>query len=257
MSYVIGAFCTQQGERTNILLTSSSVPQRLYLIQITTGLSIPCYLIQTSDGKNILIDSGLPAQMPEGFRLPPDLPQITFGKNVVEQLAILGVQPSDIDILIATHFDMDHAGRHDEFPGAEIVVQKRHHELARSGSPRFAASRSHWDHPALQYRFIEGDTELLPGLELIETSGHATGHQSVLVRLPHTGPVLLAIDAVASQGAFTMERKAGPRDENEQELLASTRKLLDLVERERVNLVVFGHDTQQWETLKKAPEYYD
>jgi N-acyl homoserine lactone hydrolase len=39
-------------------------------------------------------------------------------------------------------------------------------------------------------------------------------------------------------------------------LLASTRKLLDLVEREQVKLVIFGHDGQQWRTLKKAPEYY-
>jgi hypothetical protein len=35
-------------------------------------------------------------------------------------------------------------------------------------------------------------------------------------------------------------------------LLASTRKLLDLVEREQVKLVIFGHDGQQWQTLKKA-----
>lgn len=36
-------------------------------------------------------------------------------------------------------------------------------------------------------RLVDGDTELLPGLELIETSGHVPGHQSVLVRLPKTG----------------------------------------------------------------------
>ena len=43
---------------------------------------------------------------------------------------------------------------------------------------------------------VDGDTELLPGVTLIETSGHAPGHQSVLVRLPKTGAVLLVIDAV-------------------------------------------------------------
>jgi N-acyl homoserine lactone hydrolase len=40
-------------------------------------------------------------------------------------------------------------------------------------------------------------------------------------------------------------------------LRASTRRLLDLVERERVAVVVFGHDGEQWRTLKKAPEFYD
>jgi N-acyl homoserine lactone hydrolase len=32
--------------------------------------------------------------------------------------------------------------------------------------------------------------------------------------------------------------------------------MLDLVGRERIGLVIFGHDKEQWETLKKAPESY-
>jgi hypothetical protein len=35
---------------------------------------------------------------------------------------------------------------------------------------------------------------VLPGLTLIETSEHVPGHQSVLVRLPKTGTILLTID---------------------------------------------------------------
>jgi N-acyl homoserine lactone hydrolase len=111
-------------------------------------------------------------------------------------------------------------------------VQRQHYELARGGYARFAATRSQWDHPALRYRLVEGDTELLPGLELVESSGHVPGHQSVLVRLPKTGAVLLTIDAVARQRSFTPEREAGPSDENEEMLRASTRKLLDLAQRE-------------------------
>src|SRR5262249_25188524 len=107
------------------------------------------------------------------------------------------------------------------------------------------------------YRMVDGDTELLPGLTLLETSGHTTGHQSVLVRLPQTGSVLLVIDAVVMQRLFTPDRQAGPLDENEEQLRASTRKLLDVAERERAALVVFGHDGLQWPMLKRAPEYYE
>jgi N-acyl homoserine lactone hydrolase len=114
-----------------------------------------------------------------------------------------------------------------------------------------------WDQPTLRYRLIKGDTQLLPGLTLLETSGHATGHQSVLVRLPQTGPVLLAIDAVVLQRLFTPERRAWPDDEHEEQLRASTRKLLDLVEREHVALVVFSHDGKPWQKLKKAPACYE
>ena len=129
--------------------------------------------------------------------------------------------------------------------------------MARSGHPRFAPARAHWDHPALRYQLIDGDTELLPGLTVLETSGHAPGHQSVLVRLPRTGLVLLAIDAIVLQRLFTPERRAWPTDDDEEQLRASTRKLLDLVEHEQVALVIFGHDGRQWQTLRKAPAHYE
>jgi N-acyl homoserine lactone hydrolase len=59
------------------------------------------------------------------------------------------------------------------------------------------------------------------------------------------------------QRTFTVDRKAWPTDDNEQQLRASTRKLLDLVEREQIKLVVFHHDGYQWKSLKKSPEYYE
>jgi N-acyl homoserine lactone hydrolase len=246
---------------TTMIVTS---PQRLYLMQLgtttlplatgrTLAMSNGCYLVQTSDGKNILIDSGLPAD----YVPPPGTPPAENKKNVLEHLADLGLRPDDITMLICSHFDVDHAGHHDAFAKAELIVQREHYELARSGHARFVAARAHWDQPALHYRLIEGDTQLLPGLTLLETSGHVPGHQSVLVHLPQTGPVLLAIDAVVQQRLFTPDRRAWPDDENEEQLRASTRKLLDLVEREHVALVVFGHDGQQWQTLKKAPLYYE
>jgi len=92
-------------------------------------------------------------------------------------------------MVIDTHFDIDHAGHNNAFPNAELIVQRQHYESAQGGNPRFARSRSQWDLSSSQYRFVDGDTELLPGLELIETSGYVPGHQSVLVRLPETGPV--------------------------------------------------------------------
>ena len=236
--------------------TTSAAPERLYLMQVAyipeRNLPFVCYLVQMSDGTHVLIDSGLPANI----HLPPGMPMPDMGKDVVEQLALIDLQPADIDLLICTHFDGDHSGHHAAFPNAELIVQRQHYELARSGYKRFAGTRDQWDAPALHYQMIEGDTRLLPGLDLIETSGHVPGHQSVLVRLPQTGPVLLTIDAVSQQQAFTPDRKASPMDEDEEMLRASTRKLLDLVEREHVALTIFGHDGAQWQTLKKVPDYY-
>jgi N-acyl homoserine lactone hydrolase len=242
---------------------NSTGPAKLYLMQLSaTTVPLPAdgkmemimaaYLIVTSDGKHILIDSGM---YPE--TMPPGLPPMRERKNVLEHLAELCVAPKDIDIVICTHFDVDHAGYHDAFPKAEFVVQRRHYEIARGGTPRYAAARQHWDHPVLRYRLIDGDAELLPGISLIETSGHAPGHQSVLVHLPKTGAVVLAIDAVVLQRCYTVERKAWPKDDNETQLRASTKKLMDIVEREHSQLIVFGHDGEQWQGLRRSPNFYE
>lgn len=242
---------------------SVDTPAKLYLLRLSTtslpigegrflDLALGCYLIETLEGRHILVDSGMtPGVKPAG-------PSFSESEsNVIEQLSALGLRPEDIHTVLCTHFDVDHAGYHDAFSNAEFIVQRAHYDLARGGHPRFAEARAHWDHPSLRYRLIEGNAEVLPGLTLIETSGHVTGHQSVLIRLPRTGPVLLAIDAVMMQHLFTPDRKAWPHDENEEQLRASTRKLLGIVERESVSLVVFGHDGRQWQSLKTSPEFYD
>jgi N-acyl homoserine lactone hydrolase len=230
---------------------------------ITVGpftLPVPCYLIQTKNGKNILIDSGFPRtekteEVKEdalGRRLI-----ITHSKDVIEQLATIGVQPADIDLLICSHYDGDHVGNHAAFPHARFVVQRLHYEAAMAGDPRFADFRSQWDQPLSRCQLVDGDMELIPGIELIETSGHVVGHQSVLVHLPKTGSVLLAIDAVAVQSVFTSDRPVDPMEVDGVAAVASTRKLLDLVEKRHVSLVIFGHDSSQWSTLEQLPDFFD
>jgi N-acyl homoserine lactone hydrolase len=164
---------------------------------------------------------------------------------VVAQLAALGLKPGDITYLVATHLDPDHAGGTNEFPDSEIVIQREHLEAARAEvHPRFAVTRTNWDAPGLRYKVVEGDTELIPGVELIAASGHVPGLQAVLVRLPQTGPVLLASDAMTL-------------DMDEAGVRASTRKQLDLAEREGVKLIIYGHNAAQWKTLRTAPEFYE
>lgn len=233
---------------------SQNAVKRLYLMQVGSmpqyEIPIVCYLVQTGDGRNILIDSGLPAVIPE------EESDFENGPDVIEQLASLGLTPDDIDTVISTHYDIDHAGRHAAFTKAQYVVQRAHH-LDAATNPRFAALRAEWDQPMERIRLVDGDTELLPGLELIETSGHVPGHQSVLVRLPQTGAVLLTVDAVPFGEGFTRDVKADGSDPDAEAIRASTIKLLDLVERENIGLVIFGHDTAQWGTLRKAPAFYD
>jgi N-acyl homoserine lactone hydrolase len=79
----------------------------------------------------------------------------------------------------------------------------------------------------------------------------------VLVRLPKTGAILLTIDAVPFAAGFTRDEQDDGSNPEAEAIRASTIKLLDLVEREHIGLVIFGHENEQWEGLKKLPEYYE
>lgn len=233
---------------------SQNTMKRLYLMRVGSmpeyQIPIVCYLVQTNDGKNILIDSGLPEIIPD------DQQEFVNEQMLVEQLHTIGLQPGDIDMVISTHYDFDHSGNHAAFTRAQYIVQRAHHEHA-PGSPRFAPTRPQWDQPIERIRLVDGDTQLLPGLELIDTSGHVPGHQSVLVRLPKTGAVLLTIDAVPFREGFVRDAADDGSNPDAAAIRASTNKLIDLVERAKVDLVVFGHEHEQWEALRKLPEYYD
>lgn len=234
-------------------MTQTAV-KRLYLMHVGSmpqyQIPIVCYLVQTEDGRNILIDSGLPEVLPE------EASNFVNGHDVIQQLASIGIEPDDIDTVISSHYDLDHAGRHAAFTKAQYVVQRAHHLDAMS-NPRFAVIRPQWDQSLNRILLVDGDTELLPGLELIETSGHVPGHQSVLVRLPETGAVLLTIDAVPFAEGLTRDQERQDDGQTDAEASrASTLKLLDLAEGEKRVLVIFGHDTAQWAELNKLPEYY-
>lgn len=230
---------------------------RLYLmvlgVMTSTQAPVPGYLIQTDAGDNVLVDTGY---RPSGD--PAEPIGVDGEHDLLLRLGEIGVRPGDVRYVVCSHFDPDHAGNHDLFPDAEFVVQREHHEAARAGSiPRLGSARPHWDAPGLRYKLIDGDHTLLPGIELVESGGHVPGHQSVLVRLPNTGPVLLAIDAIPMSIALDPEqRPVFPFDLDEAALRDSTRKLVALAGQENA-LIIHGHDAAQWATLRTAPGYYD
>lgn len=234
---------------------------RLALLQY--GLSsvdqspIPGYLIETGSGQRILVDTGLPAST-VGTEAFPGF-HISAEDMVTHQLALVGLKPSDIDTLVCTHFDFDHAGAHDLFTGATCIVQRAQYESAHDGATtRYDRCRQHWDHPQLRYELVDGDTTLAPGVELIETSGHVPGHQSVLVRLPITGPVLLAIDAAPGSAQLDPQTyQPNPFDTDPAQARASLQKLRELIIRERVAITICGHDAKGWGALRKAPMFYE
>ena len=96
------------------------------------------------------------------------------------------MKPSEIKYLAISHTHPDHIGNVELFPHSMLLVQKAEYEWP---SP-FGVGRFKPEHPATK---LEGDHDVFGdgSVMLIATPGHTPGHQSLLVRLPKTGALLL------------------------------------------------------------------
>jgi len=227
--------------------------------------AFPGYLVALNDGRQILIDTGPnrrhirePMYEYAGTNFADHLqPQMTDADDPRYRLAELGLTEADIDILVLTHTHFDHAGNAADFTSSEIVIHRDAYADGRDRAERGTAGglpEHGADGQPLNVRIITSDTELVPGVTLLHTPGHANGHLSVMLRLPQSGTIILAIDAIysrANRDAANYKVGANPTQG-----LASATRLISLAEQENA-LLIYGHDPRQWQQLKKAPEKYE
>jgi N-acyl homoserine lactone hydrolase len=224
---------------------------------VNEGQSMPfagnCYLIKHAKGW-FLWDTGIPdavAAMPDGLA-PSDPKAIHWyrPKTLAAQLAQIGVKPSDITAMAVSHSHPDHIGNVEMFPTAMLYVQKAEYEWpGPNNEPRFKK-----EHPVT---LLEGDRDVFGdgGLEILSTPGHTPGHQSLLVKLPKTGEVLLTGDAVHFKSNWDNRRVPSLNFDKEQ-TLASMEKIAATLKKDNAQLWI-NHDKAQRDTLRLAPEFYD
>jgi N-acyl homoserine lactone hydrolase len=214
-------------------------------------LPVPGYVIQ-AEAALILVDTGMPRAVLAGADDIGPLMRPRGGEeaHVTSRLAALGISPGAITHVVATHFHFDHAGGLGEFPQAQIVAQRAAVEAARIGSRREQALVRT---PDLNWQVVDGDTDLVPGVRLLRTDGHAVGHQSVLVTLSGGARFLLAIDAIYSRDQLAADDWGAYVDADAAR--ASANRVQDLAAALGATLV-YGHDAAQWRTLRHAPEWY-
>ena len=103
------------------------------------------------------------------------------GVPIEESLGKYGISPSDIKTIVMTHLHSDHVLNAKKFPNAKVIVQEEELEFARNPHPLFSAIfRDEW-YEGLDFKTIQGDTEVIPGVKAVFTPGHTPGGQSVSV----------------------------------------------------------------------------
>lgn len=222
-------------------------------------IGISGYLIQTSANENILIDTGFPAKYAQNAKSATAQDGLGgFGKvlsltseNLAPaQLALLGLAPSDIDLMVQSHTHIDHVGFIDSFPGVPIVIAAAERALSK---PLYWSGKQPIDWPNAPYVTLDTDTMLGPGFEALLVPGHTPGQLAFSILLPKTGSVMLTSDAI-SRPAELDTKFAGAW--NEEQALFHANRLLARAITER-SMLIYGHSPEQWSKLRKAPDWYD
>jgi len=211
------------------------------------------------EGLNILFDTGMHPvhiQDPQAtFRGTPHvgriLPVMHEQDRLENRLAEIGLGPEDIHFVVNTHLHFDHAGSNYLFTNSVILVQRDHYQQACDNLGSFQAK--YWHLPDLTYELVEGDLNLAPGVQVIKAPGHAKGFQAPVIRLPDSGVIVLAGDAISMEENLKADRWEGTW--NPTKARASARRLAAIAKAGGGKLV-FGHDPEFWKTLKLSPEYY-
>lgn len=148
-------------------------------------------LLVRAHGKNILLDTGI------GDKMPPKLVEIYAidrTTHLDHSLAGIGLTADDIDIVVATHLHFDHFGGSTMREGEALVP--------RFKNARYLIRRGDWEdatHPHDRNRasylpenflpladagvidFVEDDGEVMAGISVWRTGGHAMFHQWIRV----------------------------------------------------------------------------
>lgn len=212
-----------------------------------------CYLIKHAKGW-FLWDTGIAdsvAAMPNGLA-PADPKAVTWRrpKTLAAQLGQLGVKPDDVKAMAVSHTHPDHTGNVELFPQSMLYVQKAEYDWpGANNTPRFKPS-----HPV---ELLTGDKDVFGdgSVTILSTPGHTPGHQSLLVKLPKTGAVVLSGDAVHFKDNWDNRRVPSMNVDKDQSS-ASMQKIADTLAKEKGQLWI-NHDKAQRDSQKLAPEFYD
>jgi len=226
-------------------------------------LAVPicAYLLDTAQGL-VMFDTGLNSSrlahdaharalfVNDKFPAPP----IVFPEHeLLPQLAAIGVAPDDVSQVILSHTHIDHVGALHYFRRARVVIQRLEHEAAFSDEGRARFYFADIAGRDLDWHLIDGDCEIMPGLDAILTGGHRPGHQSLVVRLPESGTKVLTADVADLRENFDKEILGSAVDDAA--ALASIRRLNAIVASTGAELVPL-HDPDFVHNARLAPLFY-
>ncbi|MGH8629926.1 MAG: N-acyl homoserine lactonase family protein [Burkholderiales bacterium] len=220
-----------------------------------------CYLVRHDKGW-MLWDTGLSdsiASTPEGVSVLGGLLVLRVNRTLASQLAEIGLSPVDVTHLAISHFHSDHCGNANLFTTATLYIQQPEYDAAFGPEPaKFGFVPANYErlraNPVVK---LNGDHDVFGdgSVVILTTPGHTPGHQSLLVRLPKSGAVLLSGDMVHFDSNWSNRRV--PSRNFDRDLSARTMERVSAFLAANNARLWINHDKAQSAAIAHAPEYVE
>lgn len=129
---------------------------------------------------------------------------ITLARTSAQALNEIGVSCADVSAIVLTHLHFDHSGSLNDFPNAQVYVQRSDMDFYTGPFMRFPLCSSAVESVDLaaietiradgRLNLLVGDAEIAPGIKVHHVGGHTPGMQMVSVT-GESRRVVLASDA--------------------------------------------------------------
>lgn len=221
-------------------------------------LADPCYLIRHPKG-DFLWDTGLEqslADIPGGVTYEVHATEMNV--KLTDQLAALGLAPTDIDYMAFSHWHPDHSGNAALFAASTFIANAAEHAFIFSD-----ALRGDDETFALFAPLENAETILFSGTHDVFGDGtaiikhimrgHTVGHAVLELNLPLAGTLLFTGDLYTHAGG--REARAVPTFASSKEQLLNSMDAFEALASASSARIVIQHEPSHFEALPKFPAY--
>ena len=241
---------------------TNNTPERFNLKReevSNTLMSDMCFLVVHPKG-TLLWDTGIPDRFtgrPLGENQSSQYVAYIRMRSLTSQLLEIGYKPEDIKYLALSHAHWDHSGNANEFARTATWLVSQKERDFMFGPNGLERGRSFWD------QLKDAKTTIIPDdydvfgdgtVVLKHTPGHTPGHLVAVVKLAHTGPVILGGDLYHYNEEITLNRM--PDAEKTTETPQSRAMVIALAKKLNAQIWI-AHDMALSLRLNFEPAFYD
>ena len=165
-----------------------------YMMNFQKEIWVPIvsWYIRAAD-HHVLVDTGAPADV-MGKHWYGDYEEIMGFEDALNSV---NTSIEEIDVIIQTHLHFDHCGNTPKCRSAEVIVQTDELKFSRQPHPLFFGSYLKSGLlEGVQFKEVEGDVEVLQGMQVFKVPGHSPGTQAVSIETEKGRVVLSGFCAI-------------------------------------------------------------